>query len=254
MNFDEFIATLPSSITRGYHYPLPDNVIKKLFLLADLGKRDIFYDLGCGDGRSLEIAATEFGVRKAVGVESNLELAQAAVERCKKIMKTRVIKDDLLKVDLSVATIVLVRYADSELTQRTERKLKRELADGGRVITIWSPFGLTIPDKIDFPFFVTKKPFCRARSLRDQIKSVYGQRCIDFTAAWLLAERYIDQLETVKTEYRRFVTILQSLVIWINAWKMRVACEEEIPPPVHTYLGIMKTFFDVDLSNLLDKY
>ena len=60
---------------------------------------------------------------------------------------------------------------------------------------------------------------------RQQIKSIYGTNCIDFTASWLLAQRYIDALEVTPGEYRWFVNILQSMVIWINAWNMDIACE-----------------------------
>jgi hypothetical protein len=41
------------------------------------------------------------------------------------------------------------------------------------------------------------------------------------------------------------------MVIWINAWNMGVACEDEIPPPVQTYVGILKTFFGIDLSEMI---
>jgi hypothetical protein len=47
--------------------------------------------------------------------------------------------------------------------------------------------------------------------------------------------------------------MLQSMIIWINAWNMGVACEEVIPPPVQTYIGILKTFFNIDLSNMISK-
>jgi hypothetical protein len=112
---------------------------------------------------------------------------------------------------------------------------------------------MTLPNKIDFPFFVSKKPFKRAQSIRQQIKAIYKTDCIDFTAAWLLAERYIDALEVVPGEYRRFVNMLQGMVIWINAWNMGVACEDEVPPPVQTYVGILKTFFNIDLTGMITK-
>jgi hypothetical protein len=34
---------------------------------------------------------------------------------------------------------------------------------------------------------------------------------------------------------------------------MGVACEEEIPPPVQTYIGILKTFFNIDLTDMISK-
>ena len=32
---------------------------------------------------------------------------------------------------------------------------------------------------------------------------------------------------------------------------MKVSCEDEIPPPVDSYLGILRTFFSIDLSSLI---
>ena len=58
----------------------------------------------------------------------------------------------------------------------------------------------------------------------------------------------------VPAQYHRFVNILQSMVIWINAWKSGVSCEKEIPPPVQTYVGILRTFFSIDLSDMIAEY
>jgi hypothetical protein len=44
---------------------------------------------------------------------------------------------------------------------------------------------------------------------------------------------------------------LHSMIIWINAWNSGVACEKEVPPPVTTYIGILKTFFNIDLSTMI---
>jgi hypothetical protein len=60
-------------------------------------------------------------------------------------------------------------------------------------------------------------------------------------------------LEVVPKQYLRFVNMLQSMIIWINAWNMGVACEDEIPPPVESYIGILKTFFNIDLSDMIHK-
>jgi hypothetical protein len=131
------------------------------------------------------------------------------------------------------------------------KRFKKNLKDGAKVITLWAPLGMTLPDKVDFPFFVCKKPFKHAKSIKQQIRAIYHTDCIDFTAAWLLAERYIDALEVVPDSYRRFVNMLQGMVIWINAWNMGVACEDEIPPPVQSYVGILREFFSIDLASMI---
>jgi hypothetical protein len=110
---------------------------------------------------------------------------------------------------------------------------------------------MIIPDKIDFPFFVSRTPFKFAKSIEEQIKAIYGQNCLDFTAAWMLADKYIESLEVVPPRYKRFLNILYSMIIWINAWNMKVSCEDEIPPPVDSYLGILRTFFSIDLGSLI---
>ena len=124
---------------------------------------------------------------------------------------------------------------------------------GTRIISIWSPPGLVLPEKIDFPFFVSRTPFTYAENVEKQFEKIYGQSCIDFTGSWLLAEKYIDGIEIVSSQYKRFVNILYAMIIWINAWNMGVACEEEIPPPVESYMGILRTFFSIDLSDMFDR-
>jgi hypothetical protein len=130
-------------------------------------------------------------------------------------------------------------------------KFSTDLKDGSRIISIWSPPGLIIPAKIDFPFFVSRTPFRFARSIEEQIKAIYGQKCLDFTAAWLLGNKYLESLEVVPAQYKRFLNILYAMIIWINAWNMKVSCEDEIPPPVESYLGILRTFFDIDFASLI---
>ena len=250
MKLDEFLSSLPQSVVTGETVSLPDNVIRKIFEFAKLKKSDAFYHLGCGEGSTVAIAAKEFGVKKSVGIEINKAAAAKARKQIAGIKNAEIVNADIQKADISGATVILFWFNDPDIVDAMEKRFKK-LKDGARVITIWAPLGMTLPDKIEFPFFVSKKPFRRAKSLRQQIKAIYKTDCIDFTAAWLLAERYIDALEVVPGEYRRFVNMLQGMVIWINAWNMGVACEGEVPPPVQTYVGILKTFFNIDMSGMI---
>ena len=250
MELDEFLSSLPQSIVTGEAVSLPDSVVRKIFKFAELKKSDLFCHLGCGKGNTVAIAANEFGVKKSIGVELDKRTAAKARKQIAGIKNAEIVNADIRKADISGATILLFWFSDPDMVNAMAKRFKK-LKDGARVITIWAPLGMTLPDKIDFPFFVSKKPFKRARSIRQQIKAIYKTDCIDFTAAWLLAERYIDALEVVPGEYRRFVNMLQGMVIWINAWNMGVACEEQVPPPVQTYVGILKTFFSIDLSGMI---
>lgn len=252
MELKEFLSSLPQAIISGEAVSLPDNVIRRIFKFAKLKKSDVFYHLGCGEGNTIKIAAEEFGVKRAVGIELNEATAAKARERVAGIKNAEIVNADIRKADISDATVLFFWFNDPEMVDAMTRRFKK-LRDDTRVITIWAPLGMTLPDRVDFPFFVSKKPFKRAKSIRQQIKAIYRTDCIDFTAAWLLAERYIDALEVVPSDYRRFVNMLQGMVIWINAWNMGVACEDKIPPPVQTYVGILRTFFNIDLTSMIKK-
>ncbi|HKH89764.1 MAG TPA: methyltransferase domain-containing protein [Nitrososphaera sp.] len=253
MELGDFLSSLPQSVLRGERVSLTDNVIRKIFNFAKLKKGDIFCHLGCGEGNTVAIAAKEFGVKKSIGIEIDKSVADNARRHIAGLKNAYIINTDIREADISEATVLLFWFSDSSLIDTLTKRFKKELRNGARVITIWAPLTMTLPYKVEFPFFVNKKPFKRARSIQQQIRSIYGTNCIDFTASWLLAERYIDALEVTPSEYRRFVNILQSMVIWINAWNMGVACEDEIPPPVQTYLGILKTFFNIDMSSMVTK-
>jgi trans-aconitate methyltransferase len=250
LELDEFLSTLPQSVVTGEAVSLPDNVVRRIFKFAGLKKGDAFYHLGCGEGNAVAIAAKEFKVKRSVGIEINKTAAAKARKQIAGAKNAEIVNADIRKADISDATVVLFWFNDPDMVDAMAKRFGK-LKDGARVITIWAPLGMTLPAKIDFPFFVSKKPFRKARSIRQQIKAIYKTECIDFTAAWLLAERYIDALEVVPGEYRRFVNMLQGMVIWINAWNMGVACEDEVPPPVQTYIGILKTFFSIDLTGMI---
>jgi trans-aconitate methyltransferase len=249
----DFLSSLPQSVIRGDAVSLNDNVVRKILNFAKLKKNDIFCHLGCGEGNAVMIAAKEFGIRKSIGIEVDELVATEASKHMARFKNAQVVNADIRDADISDATVLLFWFTEPNLVDAMTKRFKKELKDGARVITIWAPLAMTLPQKVEFPFFINKKPFKRARSIKQQIKAIYGTECIDFTASWLLAERYIDALEVTPSEYKRFVNMLQSMVIWINAWNMRVSCEDEVPPPVQTYIGILRTFFNIDLSGMIER-
>ena len=111
-----------------------------------------------------------------------------------------------------------------------------------------------IPDKVDFPLILCKKPFTLGADIKNRLKSIYGSNCIDFTASWRLELKNIsNHFGVVENHHIRFLNILQSVLIWFNARDIDLVCEDEIPPPVKSYVGILKYFFNIDISEFLIK-
>jgi hypothetical protein len=251
LKIQHFLSSLPQTILKGEDVALPDTVIRKIFRFARLRKTDIFYHLGCGTNSTIRLAAAEFNVKRSVGIEIRKSMANKARAKIIGVENAHVVNQDIRKTSISDATVVLFWFTDAKIIRQMTKRFEKELSDGARIITIWSPLELMIPTKAEFPFFVCEKPFCYAESLSEQINAIYGTSCIDFTASWLLSEKYIDALEIVQSKHRRFLSMLHSMIVWTNAWNSGVACEKEIPPPVTTYIGILKTFFNIDLSTMV---
>ena len=73
MKFEEYLDTLPKNVLSGEDVQLPEKTFRDIFKFAALGKDDIFYHLGCHDEKGIEIANKEFNVKKAIGIDNNLE-------------------------------------------------------------------------------------------------------------------------------------------------------------------------------------
>jgi predicted RNA methylase len=253
LKIDEFISNLPSEVISGQDITIADSVFRNLFKFANLSSQDVFYYIGFGNNnKSLEIAKEEFMARKVIGIDDNEKFVTNAKNQIKVSHGIEILKTSIESLNLSEASILFFWFNDLILIDKLKQKIEKEMKMGSRIVTILSPPGLMLPSKVDYPFIMCKKPFSYASDLKQQIKAIYGNSCIDFTASWLLSEKYIKKLGT-PTQYSRFINILLSMTIWINAWNNGVACEKEIPPPVESYIGILRTFFNIDLTEMLKK-
>jgi hypothetical protein len=185
-------------------------------------------------------------------VEKRKKSVASLLKKTRSLRNAKIIIDDIRSVNISDGNVFLFWFHDEKMIKKMMQKFSTELKEGSRIITIWSPPDLIIPNKSDFPFFVSRTPFKYAKSIEDQIKAIYGQKCLDFTASWVLGDKYLESLGVVPDQYKRFLNILYAMIIWINAWNMKVSCEDEIPPPVESYMGILRMFFNIDLKSLVE--
>ena len=65
------------------YVPTPPKVVKEMLRLAEVKKSDLVYDLGCGDGRIVVMAAKQYGCH-AMGFDIDPKRIQASLENVKK--------------------------------------------------------------------------------------------------------------------------------------------------------------------------
>jgi len=251
MKIEEYLETLPDNLLSGEDVQLPEKSFRDIFKFVELGKDDIFYHLGCGDEKGIEIAINEFGVNKAVGIDNNLE----KIERTKEILKDKKINAELIcenieESDITDASVILFWFTDENIISKMMDKFEK-LKPETKIITIWGPLPDCLPDKVDFPYIMNKVPFKKAKSMQEQLLAIFGVKCVDFVTAWEFAERYTKAIGSPEIKNDRFLTIIQTLIIWINAKKLGVVCGDEIPESIKTYINIMKMHFDIDFEYLL---
>jgi SAM-dependent methyltransferase len=88
--------------------PTPMAVVEKMLEMAEVDKEDTLYDLGCGDGRIVILAATKYGAR-GIGIDidpQRIKEANAAARKAGVEKKVEFRLADVTKVDFSKATVV----------------------------------------------------------------------------------------------------------------------------------------------------
>ena len=252
MKIEEYIKSLPSDIISGDDVSLPENSLRKIFEFLNLNENDIFYHLGCGDGEGIKIALQEFHVKNAIGVDNNKKKIQRAVKLVEKnsLKGGKFFCEDITTAKIDNATAILFWFTDIEIIEKMKERFQH-LQDGCRIVTIWGPLPECLPTQVDFPYIINQVPFKYA-NLKEQLLAIFGIKCIDFVSSWEYAERYTKAIAPQNSENDRFLTILQSLIIWINAKNIGITCEDDIPTPIKNYMQILKKFFGIEVEHLLN--
>jgi hypothetical protein len=118
------------------YVPTHERIVAEMLKVAKVGKNDILYDLGSGDGRIVITAAKKFGTR-GVGVDIDPVRVKEARENAAKAGVTdrvKFLQQDLFETDIREATVVTL-YLLPEVNLRLRPKLLSDLKPGTRVVS-----------------------------------------------------------------------------------------------------------------------
>lgn len=118
------------------YVPSPPQVIRQMLILAELKPMEVLFDLGAGDGRTVIMAAKDFGAR-AVGVELREDLAKKALSTVyEQGLQDRVtiVNGDIFNVDITSADVIFL-YLTTSANEKIKPKLETELKPGARVVS-----------------------------------------------------------------------------------------------------------------------
>jgi SAM-dependent methyltransferase len=128
--------------------PTNYEVVEEMLKIANVGKNDILYDLGCGDGRIVVTAAKKYGAR-GIGYDIDPTRIAESWENAKKENVTdrvQFIEQDLFEADFSKATVVTM-YLLSSVNLQMRPKLFQQLKPGTRIVSHDFNMGDWMPDK-----------------------------------------------------------------------------------------------------------
>jgi SAM-dependent methyltransferase len=119
------------------YVPTPMEVVEEMLKMADVKSSDVVFDLGCGDGRIVAMAAKKFGARRAYGVDIDPVRVKEARELAQKEgveKKVAIYEGDVFKTNFSSATVVTM-YLLPEYNAQLRPNLEKMLAVGARVVS-----------------------------------------------------------------------------------------------------------------------
>lgn len=104
--------------------------------LAKVGRSDVVYDLGCGDGRIVITAAKKYGAR-GVGIDIDPDRIAEARSNARKAgvgHLVRFVEQDLFEADIREATVVTL-FLLNHVNAKLKPKLMADLKPGTRVVS-----------------------------------------------------------------------------------------------------------------------
>jgi uncharacterized protein (TIGR03000 family) len=137
------------------YVPTPNEVVEAMLKLGNVGKDDVVFDLGCGDGRIVVTAVAKYGAKRGVGVDIDPERIKDSNITAKKASVTDKVefrKEDVLTIkDYSDANVVML-YMGNDLNLALRPILQKTLKPGSRIVSHRFTMGDWKPDKTETIF------------------------------------------------------------------------------------------------------
>ena len=119
------------------YVPTPQEAVDAMLKVAKVGKSDVVYDLGSGDGRIPITAVQKYNAARAVGIDINPERIKEAEANLKAAGvgdRVRFLNEDLFEAKISDATVVTL-YLLPSLNLKLLPKLLADLKPGTRIVS-----------------------------------------------------------------------------------------------------------------------
>lgn len=117
--------------------PTPPEVVQAMMKVAKVGKGDVIYDLGSGDGRIVIAAVKDFGAIRGTGIDidpQRIKEANANAQKAGVTDRVKFLNQDLFETNFSDATVISL-YLLPSLNQKLKPKLFKELKPGTRIVS-----------------------------------------------------------------------------------------------------------------------
>ncbi|MBN2723676.1 MAG: methyltransferase domain-containing protein [Deltaproteobacteria bacterium] len=117
--------------------PAPYKVVEVMVEEAKIKKSDLLYDLGCGDGRIVNIISKKTGCT-GVGIDLDPKRVEQSKKNAIRMGLTNTVKiyrQNIFNIDLSSATVAAM-YLNQKTNLKIRSKILREMRPGTRIISL----------------------------------------------------------------------------------------------------------------------
>ena len=124
-------------------------VVTKMLQMAQVRKNDVVVDLGCGDGRIVIAAVTQFGAR-GIGYDIDPDRITEARENARRAgveSRAQFVQRNFFEAPIGQATVVTV-YLLPPVMERIKPRLRSELRPGTRIVSHSFPMRDWPPEQV----------------------------------------------------------------------------------------------------------